>query len=255
MSVEVAEMEVISPMESPKYKRVVIKLSGEALAGELGYGLEHKILDSIAQQVKEIVSIGIETAIVVGGGNIWRGVAGSARGMDRATADYMGMLATVINALALQDALESRGVPTRVLSAIEMRQVAEPYIRRRAIRHLEKGRVVIFAAGTGNPYFSTDTTAALRAAEIEAEVILMAKKVDGIYDSDPKKNPEAQKYKELTYIDVLKKGLGVMDSTATSLCMDNNIPLIVFSILEEGNIKKVLMGEEIGTIVGRDQNG
>jgi uridylate kinase len=242
-------------MESPKYRRVVIKLSGEALAGELGYGLEHKILDSIAQQVKEIVSIGIETAIVVGGGNIWRGVSGSARGMDRATADYMGMLATVINALALQDALESRGVPTRVLSAIEMRQVAEPYIRRRAIRHLEKGRVVIFAAGTGNPYFSTDTTAALRAAEIEAEVILMAKKVDGVYDSDPKKNPDAQKFKELTYIDVLNKGLGVMDSTATSLCMDNNIPLIIFSILEEGNIKKVLMGEEIGTIVGRDQNG
>ncbi|QNB48306.1 UMP kinase [Thermanaerosceptrum fracticalcis] len=242
-------------MESPKYKRVVIKLSGEALAGELGYGLEHKILDSIAQQVKEIVSIGIEIAIVVGGGNIWRGVSGSARGMDRATADYMGMLATVINALALQDALESRGVPTRVLSAIEMRQVAEPYIRRRAIRHLEKGRVVIFAAGTGNPYFSTDTTAALRAAEIEAEVILMAKKVDGVYDSDPKKNPDAQKFKELTYIDVLNKGLGVMDSTATSLCMDNNIPLIVFSILEEGNIKKVLMGEEIGTIVGREQNG
>ncbi len=242
-------------MESPKYKRVVIKLSGEALAGELGYGLEHKILDSIARQVKEIVSIGIQTAIVVGGGNIWRGVAGSARGMDRATADYMGMLATVINALALQDALESRGVPTRVLSAIEMRQVAEPYIRRRAIRHLEKGRVVIFAAGTGNPYFSTDTTAALRAAEIEAEVILMAKKVDGVYDSDPKKNPDAQKFKELTYIDVLNKGLGVMDSTATSLCMDNNIPLIVFSILEEGNIKKVLMGEEIGTIVGREQNG
>ncbi|MBZ4653544.1 MAG: pyrH [Peptococcaceae bacterium] len=255
MCVEVAEMEVISPMESPKYRRVVIKLSGEALAGELGYGLEHKILDSIAQQVKEIVSIGIETAIVVGGGNIWRGVSGSARGMDRATADYMGMLATVINALALQDALESRGVPTRVLSAIEMRQVAEPYIRRRAIRHLEKGRVVIFAAGTGNPYFSTDTTAALRAAEIEAEVILMAKKVDGVYDSDPKKNPDAQKFKELTYIDVLNKGLGVMDSTATSLCMDNNIPLIIFSILEEGNIKKVLMGEEIGTIVGRDQNG
>lgn len=255
MCVEVAEMEVISPMESPKYKRVVIKLSGEALAGELGYGLEHKILDSIAQQVKEIVSIGIEIAIVVGGGNIWRGVSGSARGMDRATADYMGMLATVINALALQDALESRGVPTRVLSAIEMRQVAEPYIRRRAIRHLEKGRVVIFAAGTGNPYFSTDTTAALRAAEIEAEVILMAKKVDGVYDSDPKKNPDAQKFKELTYIDVLNKGLGVMDSTATSLCMDNNIPLIVFSILEEGNIKKVLMGEEIGTIVGREQNG
>lgn len=236
------------------FKRVVIKLSGEALAGELGYGLEHKILDSIAGQVKEIVEMGVETAIVVGGGNIWRGVSGSERGMDRATADYMGMLATVINALALQDALESRNVATRVLSAIEMRQVAEPYIRRRAIRHLEKGRVVIFAAGTGNPYFSTDTTAALRAAEIEAEVILMAKKVEGVYDSDPKKNPQAQKYKELTYIDVLNKGLGVMDSTAASLCMDNKIPLIIFSILQEGNIKKVIMGEQIGTYIRRENN-
>lgn len=236
----------------PKYKRVIIKLSGEALAGQVGFGLEHSILESISKQVDELVKMGVETAVVVGGGNIWRGVSGSARGMDRATADYMGMLATVINALALQDSLESRGVPTRVLSAIEMRQVAEPYIRRRAIRHLEKGRVVIFAAGTGNPYFSTDTTAALRAAEIEAEVILMAKKVDGVYDSDPKKNPAASKYDELTYIDVLNKGLGVMDSTATSLCMDNKIPLIIFSILEEGNIKKVIMGDQIGTIVGRE---
>lgn len=237
---------------SSKYKRVVIKLSGEALAGELGYGLEQKILDSIAKQIKEIVEMGVETAVVVGGGNIWRGVSGSQKGMDRATADYMGMLATVINALALQDALESRGVATRVLSAIEMRQVAEPYIRRRAIRHLEKGRVVIFAAGTGNPYFSTDTTAALRAAEIEAEVILMAKKVEGVYDSDPKKNPTAKKFKELSYIDVLNKGLGVMDSTATSLCMDNGIALIIFSILVEGNIMKVIMGEKIGTYVGRE---
>lgn len=234
------------------YKRVVIKLSGEALAGEQGYGLEPSILDSIARQVKEILGLGVETAIVVGGGNIWRGVSGSARGMDRATADYMGMLATVINALALQDALESHDVPTRVLSAIEMRQVAEPYIRRRAIRHLEKGRVVIFAAGTGNPYFSTDTTAALRAAEIEAQVILMAKKVEGVYDSDPRKNPTAKKFKELSYIDVLNKGLGVMDSTATSLCMDNKIPLIIFSILEEGNIKKVISGEQIGTFIGRE---
>lgn len=239
-------------MVSPKYQRVIIKLSGEALAGELGYGLEHKILDSIANQVKEINDMGVEISIVVGGGNIWRGVSGSERGMDRATADYMGMLATVINALALQDSLESHGVPTRVLSAIEMRQVAEPYIRRRAIRHLEKGRVVIFAAGTGNPYFSTDTTAALRAAEIEAQVILMAKKVDGVYDSDPKKNPHAQRFKELTYIDVLNKGLGVMDSTATSLCMDNDIPIIIFSILQEGNIKKVIIGEQIGTFVGRE---
>lgn len=237
-----------------KYKRVIIKLSGEALAGKQSYGLEHRILDSISRQIKEIVDMGVETSVVVGGGNIWRGVSGSARGMDRATADYMGMLATIINALALQDALESRGVVTRVLSAIEMRQVAEPYIRRRAIRHLEKGRVVIFAAGTGNPYFSTDTTAALRAAEIEAEVILMAKKVDGVYDSDPKKNPLAKKYDSLTYIDVLNKGLGVMDSTATSLCMDNGISLIVFSILEEGNIRKAISGYKIGTYVGRDDN-
>ena len=234
-----------------QYKRVIIKLSGEALAGEQGFGLEHKILDSISRQVKEIVETGVQTAIVVGGGNIWRGVSGSARGMDRATADYMGMLATVINALALQDALENDQVDTRVLSAIEMRQVAEPYIRRRAIRHLEKGRVVIFAAGTGNPFFSTDTTAALRAAEIEAEAILMAKKVDGVYDSDPKKNPAAAKFTALKYIDVLNKGLGVIDSTATTLCMDNNIPLIVFSILEEGNIKKAIMGEKIGTYIGR----
>lgn len=236
----------------PKYKRVIIKLSGEALAGNVGFGLEQSILESISKQVHELVKMGVETAIVVGGGNIWRGVSGSARGMDRATADYMGMLATVINALALQDSLESRGVATRVLSAIEMRQVAEPYIRRRAIRHLEKGRVVIFAAGTGNPYFSTDTTAALRAAEIEAEIILMAKKVDGVYDSDPKKNPSASKYEELSYIDVLNRGLGVMDSTATSLCMDNKIPLVIFSILEEGNIKRVIMGDQIGTIVGRE---
>ncbi len=239
-------------MATPKFKRVVIKLSGEALAGEVGYGIEHRILDSIATQVKEVRAMGVQVAVVVGGGNIWRGVSGSARGMDRATADYMGMLATVINALALQDALENHGVDSRVQSAIEMRQIAELYIRRRAIRHLEKGRVVIFAAGTGNPYFSTDTTAALRAAEIEAEVILMAKKVDGVYDSDPKKNPAAIKYSELSYIDVLNKGLGVMDSTATSLCMDNKIPIIVFSIQEEGNIKKVILGENIGTYVGKD---
>ena len=239
-------------MSKVMYNRVVIKLSGEALAGELGFGLDPNILDSIARQVKEIVAMGVETAIVVGGGNIWRGVSGSARGMDRATADYMGMLATVINALALQDALESRDVATRVLSAIEMRQVAEPYIRRRAIRHLEKGRVVIFAAGTGNPYFSTDTTAALRAAEIEAQVILMAKKVEGVYDCDPRKNPAAKKFTELSYIDVLNRGLGVMDSTATSLCMDNKIPLIIFSIMEEGNIKKVVLGEKIGTFIGRE---
>ncbi|MGI6606250.1 MAG: UMP kinase [Peptococcia bacterium] len=238
-------------MVQTSYKRVIIKLSGEALAGQQGFGLEHQILDSISRQVKEIVDAGVQTAIVVGGGNIWRGVSGSARGMDRATADYMGMLATVINALALQDALENHGVLTRVLSAIEMRQIAEPYIRRRAMRHLEKGRVVIFAAGTGNPFFSTDTTAALRAAEIEAQVILMAKKVDGVYDSDPMKNPDAKKFTSLAYIDVLNKGLGVIDSTATTLCMDNNIPLIVFSILEEGNIRKAVLGEKIGTYIGR----
>ncbi len=237
-------------MISPKYKRVIIKLSGESLAGNLGYGINQDTLSSFASQVSEIVSLGVEVSIVVGGGNIWRGVSGSKQGMDRATADYMGMLATVINSLALQDALENHGVSTRVQTAIEMRQIAEPYIRRRAIRHLEKKRVVIFAAGTGNPYFSTDTTAALRAAEIEAEIILMAKKVDGIYECDPLINPSAKKFDKLTFIDVINKSLGVMDSTAASLCMDNNIPLIVFSIIEEGNIKKVIFGEKIGTYVG-----
>lgn len=238
-------------MNKPKYKRVILKLSGEALAGERAYGIEHLILSSIARQVVEIAEKGVEVAIVVGGGNIWRGVSGSAKGMDRATADYMGMLATVINALALQDALENEGMGTRVMSAIEMKEVAEPYIRRRAIRHLEKGRVVIFAAGTGNPYFSTDTTAALRSAEIEAEVILMAKKVDGVYDCDPVTNPTAVKYAKLDYIEVLNKGLQVMDSTAASLCMDNRIPIVVFNLTEDGNILRVVMGEEIGTYVGR----
>lgn len=234
-----------------KYKRVILKLSGEALAGSKGYGIDPITVDSIARQIKEIQSTGIETAIVVGGGNIWRGLAGSSKGMDRATADYMGMLATVINSLAMQDALESCGVDTRVQTAIEMRQVAEPYIRRRAIRHLEKNRVVIFAAGTGNPYFSTDTTAALRAAEIEADVILMAKKnTDGVYDRDPRNNPDAVKFKELEYIEVIKRGLGVMDSTATSLCMDNQIPIIVFSIDEPGNILRAALGDDIGTVVG-----
>ncbi|MBO8167763.1 MAG: UMP kinase [Thermoanaerobacteraceae bacterium] len=239
-------------MKQPKYKRVVLKLSGEALAGKENFGISQEILTSIAQQVKQVKEAGVDVAIVVGGGNIWRGVAGSAKGMDRATADYMGMLATVINSLALQDALETQGIDTRVQTAIEMRQIAEPYIRRRAIRHLEKGRVVIFAAGTGNPYFSTDTTAALRAAEIEAEVILMAKKVDGVYDSDPVKNPNAKMFKDLGYIEVLNKGLGVMDSTATSLCMDNDIPLIVFNVNKKGNILKAVMGESIGTFVGRE---
>ena len=239
-------------MSKSKYKRIILKLSGEALAGGQGYGIQAETVDRVAVQVKEINAMGIQVAIVVGGGNIWRGISGSAKGMDRATADYMGMLATVMNSLALQDAMEKHDVDTRVLSAIEMQEVAEPYIRRRAIRHLEKGRVVIFAAGTGNPYFSTDTTAALRAAEIEAEVILMAKQVDGVYDSDPMKNPAAKKFSELTYIEVLNKGLGVMDSTATSLCMDNSIPLIVFDLNEPGNIRKVIMGEKIGTYVGRE---
>lgn len=239
-------------MLNPKYKRIILKLSGEALAGERGFGIDQNTLESVAEQIKEINQLGVEVAIVVGGGNIWRGVAGSAQGMDRATADYMGMLATVMNSLALQDALEKVNVSTRVQTAIEMRQIAEPYIRRRAIRHLEKNRVVIFAGGTGNPYFSTDTTAALRAAEIEAEVILMAKKVDGVYDSDPVKNPTAKRYSGLEHIDVLSKGLGVMDSTAASLCMDNNIPLIVFNLNHKGNILKVVLGEKIGTYVGRE---
>ncbi|NLC12163.1 MAG: UMP kinase [Firmicutes bacterium] len=237
-------------MTLPQYKRVVLKLSGEALAGEKGYGIDQEVLKEIAIQIKELQKYKVEIAIVVGGGNIWRGASASQRGMDRATADYMGMLATVINALALQDSLESLGVDTRVQSAIEMQQVAEPYIRRRAIRHLEKGRVVIFAGGTGNPYFSTDTTAALRAAEIEAEVILLAKgKVDAVYDADPLINPNAQKFSELKYMDLLNKGLGVMDSTAASLCMDNKITLVVFGLNKSGNIKRVIMGEKLGTIV------
>ena len=233
-----------------KYKRVIIKLSGEALAGEIGYGLESNTLDTLAEQIAEISALGVEVACVVGGGNIWRGIAGAKRGIDRATADYMGMLATVINALALQDVLEKHDVDTRVMSAIEMREVAEPYIKRRAIRHLEKGRVVIFAAGTGNPFFSTDTTAALRAAEIEAEAILMAKKVDGVYDCDPKTHPEAQRFETLTFLEVLNRGLKVMDSTAISLCMDNNIPIQVFNITEKGNMMKAVLGEKIGTLVG-----
>lgn len=234
----------------PKYKRIILKLSGEALAGKKGFGLDEVTIESIAEQIKAISQQGVQVAVVVGGGNFWRGRSG--KGMDRTTADYMGMLATVINALALQDALENIGILTRVQTAIEMRQVAEPYIRRKAIRHLEKGRVVIFAAGTGNPYFSTDTTASLRAAEIEAEVILLAKKVDGVYDSDPKENPNAKKFDELTYIEVLNRGLGVMDSTATSLCMDNKIPIIVFSLNNPENIQKVIMGEKIGTYVKED---
>ena len=238
-------------MEQPKYKRDILKLSGEALSGEVGFGLQAEVLNSMAQQVVELVKAGVEVAIVVGGGNIWRGVTGAKRGIDRATADYMGMLATVINSLALQDAIEANGIDTRVMTAIEMREVAEPYIKRRAIRHLEKGRVVIFGAGTGNPYFSTDTTAALRAAEMGVDVILMAKKVDGVYDDDPVKNPNAHKFESLKYIDVLNQGLKVMDSTAISLCMDNNIPLIVFDMMTPGNMKRAAMGEKIGTYVGR----
>jgi uridylate kinase len=242
-------------MSTPQYRRVVLKLSGEALAGNKGYGIDPEVVNSIATQIEDIARLEVQTAIVVGGGNIWRGVAGSAKGMDRATADYMGMLATVINALALQDGLEKIGVDSRVQTAIEMRSVAEPYIRRRAIRHMEKGRVVIMAAGTGNPYFSTDTTAALRAAELEAEVILMAKQVDGVYDSDPRKNPGAQQFKSMTYIDMLNRGLAVMDATATSLCMDNKIPLIVFNINERGNIMKAVLGETVGTYVGGELIG
>lgn len=237
-------------MSGPKYNRVVLKLSGEALAGEKGFGINPTVIKSVAIQIKELAELEVEVAVVVGGGNIWRGKIGEEMGMDRATADYMGMLATVMNSLALQDSLEQLGIETRVQTSIEMRQVAEPYIRRRAIRHLEKKRVVIFAAGTGNPYFSTDTTAALRAAEIEADVILMAKNnVDGVYSADPKVDQNAKKYDELSYLDVLKDGLAVMDSTASSLCMDNDIPLIVFSITESGNIKRAILGETIGTIV------
>lgn len=235
-------------MDLPVFKRVVLKLSGEALSGGKGFGLDENTIVSISKEVKVLNEIGVEIAIVVGGGNFWRGR--SAKEMDRTTSDYMGMLGTVINALALQDALEKLGVVTRVQSAIEMREIAEPYIRRRAIRHLEKGRVVIFAAGSGNPYFSTDTAAALRAAEIEAEVILLAKKgVDGVYDSDPCKNSSARKFDHLRYIDVLNMGLGVIDSTATSLCMDNNIPLIVFGIDKPDNIVNVVLGKKIGTQV------
>ncbi|MBQ5859859.1 MAG: UMP kinase [Selenomonadales bacterium] len=245
------EVEVVIVAAQSKYKRVVLKLSGEALAGEKGFGIDPHVVDALAAQIQKVTESGLEVAIVNGGGNIWRGLSGSSKGMDRATADYMGMLATVINSLALQDALENRGVATRVQTAIEMRQVAEPYIRRKAIRHMEKERVVIFAAGTGNPYFSTDTTAALRAAEIEADAILMAKKgVDGVYDSDPRTNPDAKKFDRLNYLDVIQKKLAVMDSTAISLCMDNNIPIIVFNIDGEDIIYRVALGEEIGTVVG-----
>lgn len=237
-------------MVKPKYRRVVLKLSGEALAGEKGFGINPPVIAKIVEEIKEVHELGVEMAIVVGGGNIWRGNVGSEMGMERSQADYMGMLATVMNALALQDTLENMNVPTRVQTSIEMRQIAEPYIRRRAIRHLEKERIVIFAGGTGNPYFSTDTTAALRAAEVDADVILMAKNnVDGVYSADPKYDMDAVKFNELTHLDVISKGLAVMDSTASSLSMDNDIPLVVFNLNEPGNIKRVCLGENIGTTV------
>lgn len=234
-------------MATPKYKRVLLKLSGEALAGTQKSGIDASTLGRISDRIRDAYNMGIEISIVVGGGNFWRGRSG--KGMDRTTADHMGMLATVINSLALQDALEARGIQTRVQTAIEMRQIAEPYIRRKAIRHLEKKRIVIFACGTGNPYFSTDTTAALRAAEIDAEVILMAKTVDGVYDCDPLTNPNAVRYESISYIDALNKRLGVMDSTALSLCMDNNIPIIVFKLDDSENILKVVTGQHTGTMI------
>jgi len=237
-------------MATPRFKRILLKLSGEALMGDGKYGIAPQILSDIAGEIRDVQKLGVEIALVIGGGNIFRGVSGATQGMDRASADYMGMLATVINALAMQDALEHLDVHTRVLSAIEMQQVAEPYIRRRAVRHLEKGRVVIFAAGTGNPYFTTDTAASLRAMEINAEVILKATKVDGVYTADPKKDPNARRYKTLSYIDVLKDGLKVMDATAISLCMDNKLPLVVFDLTHPGNITKAVLGEDIGTTVG-----
>lgn len=243
----------VATAEGPKrkspYKRILLKLSGEALLGDVRYGIDPKTIDGIAGEVKEIQEMNLEVAIVIGGGNIFRGIAESAKGMDRAQADYMGMLATCMNALALQDALERQGCKTRVMSAIEMHQVAEPYIRRRAARHLEKGRIVIFAAGTGNPYFTTDTAAALRATEIHADVLLKATKVDGVYDADPKKVLDAKKFEQLNYIDVLNRGLQVMDATAISLCMDNRLPIVVFNLTVRGNIMRVVCGEEIGTWV------
>ncbi|KRL45796.1 UMP kinase [Lacticaseibacillus manihotivorans] len=233
-----------------KYKRIVLKVSGEALAGEAGFGIKPPVIAEIAKEIKAVHDLGVEIAIVCGGGNVWRGETGAEMGMERAQADYMGMLATVMNGLALQDSLENIGVPTRVQTSIEMRQIAEPYIRRKAVRHLEKGRVVIFAGGTGNPYFSTDTTAALRAAEINADVILMAKNgVDGVYDADPNKVATATKFDSLTHLDIINKGLNVMDSTASTLSMDNDIPLVVFNLNEADNIRRVVEGENIGTTI------
>jgi uridylate kinase len=232
-----------------KYKRILLKISGEAMMGDQSYGVDPSTVDFIAKEIKDAVSMGVQIAIVIGGGNIFRGVEASVKGIERASADYMGMLATVINALALQNYLEKYGIPTRVQSAIEMKELAESYIRRKAMRHLEKGRTVIFAAGTGNPYFTTDTAASLRAMEIDADVILKATKVDGIYSADPMKDPSAKKYSSVTYIDVLKKGLSIMDSTAISLCMDNNLPIVVFNLRGKGNIRKIIEGKKIGTLV------
>ena len=233
----------------PRYKRILLKVSGEALMGREPYGIDSEVLREVATEIREVNELGVELALVIGGGNIFRGVSGASRGMDRSTADYMGMLATVMNALALQQALEKMGVPTRVLSAIDMKEVAEPYIRRRAIRHLEKGRVVIFAAGTGLPFFTTDTTAALRAVEICAEVLMKATKVDGIYASDPVKDPTARKYDRITFSEVLQKDLKVMDATAISLARDQNMPIMVFNLRTSGNIQRVVLGEAIGTLV------
>ncbi len=232
-----------------KYQRILLKLSGEALMGNKGYGIDSATVDFLAKEIRDVASMGVQISIVIGGGNIFRGVQGSLEGMERASADYMGMLATVINALALQNALEKYDLPTRVQSAIEMQELAEPYIRRKAMRHLEKGRIVIFAAGTGNPYFTTDTAAALRAMEIGADVIMKGTKVDGVYSSDPVKDPKARKFSELTYMEVLKKGLGVMDSTAVTLCMDNDLPIVVFNLRGKGNIRRAVEGKKVGTLV------
>jgi len=238
-------------MADPVFRRILLKLSGEALLGSRGFGVDAEVVHRIAQEVHDVHQLGVQVAIVVGGGNFIRGVAASAQGLDRVVADHMGMLATVINALALQDALEKRGSPTRVVTAIEMREVAEPFIRRRAIRHIEKGRVVVLAAGTGNPYFSTDTAAALRAMELKADVILKATKVDGVYDADPKKVPGAKMFAQITYTDVLLRGLAVMDTTAISMCMDNSLPIIVFNLNVPGNLGRVVLGEKIGSLVAR----
>ena len=239
-------------MESPFYKKILLKLSGEALMGDQEFGISSDVITSYAKQIKEIVDLGVEVSIVIGGGNIFRGISGAAQGVDRVTGDHMGMLATVINSLALQNSIEKLGVPTRVQTAIEMPKIAEPFIKRRAQRHLEKGRVVIFGAGTGNPYFTTDTAAALRAIEMETDVVIKATKVDGIYDKDPEKYPDAKKYETVTYNEVLAKDLKVMDATAISLCRENKLPIIVFNSLDEGNLKKVIMGEHIGTTVVAD---